>query len=600
MTATADISTPTTAPSPLRVMAITASRDAVAFGVAMITLLGLYLLLQNPYWVPGGDSEVYTAIARNLAAGEGYTFNGQPVSLLPPGWPLLLAAAMKISPTFLFLKLLTMTCMLGSLAIAYWICRRFASPTLCALVIILSGTISHVYSLTFWLHSDALFCLLSMAALLLAFQISEGRAPFWKCAALVLLCGLAVTVRWAGLLTWLTVAAVLLRGEFLPRLEKRWYLAFTTGVVTLATFLIIRSALTVSLEAQKKIREFGGTGENTEQPIVKPTDVAGLYAWINPDSRGLAGYFGRAKNFGNWFSYLLWQPFRIGRTSAPVALIGLLVGWAVLAPLLTMMGKSILTRQWIWPALMAYSFALAMNWPHPNARYLVPIAPLLVLGVFLGMRTINEYFRSPRVLMTSKVLLGYFVTTMVLCNGALFTCDAWMARSANFYDDYEAGLNRDLIYAACWLNEHPPLDGQIGVCERYVNLGKARISRLGLRATNMLTDKAIVSIPKGFLDSDPRTNRKFLKWARNLGLKYYLYQPEVSPWRLFHFRVPWLQEIMADKPAINVGAGWRLYEIPPEGDEARRITVEPAPHWPTRVPGLEHPRRAPATTGPAK
>jgi hypothetical protein len=569
----------------------------------MGTLLVLYLLLQNPYWVPGGDSEVYTAIARNLAAGKGYTFNGQPVSLLPPGWPLFLGAAMKISPTFLFLKLLTMSCMLGSLAIAYWICRRFASPALCALVIVLSGTISHVYSLTFWLHSDALFCLLSMAALLLAFQISEGHSPLWKCATLILLCVLAVTVRWAGLLTWLTVAAVLLRGEFWPRLERRWYVAFSSGLLTLITFLMIRSALTVSVEVQRKIREFGGTSESTEQVLpTKPGDITGtIYKWFNPDSRGLAGYLGRAKNFGNWFSYLLWQPFRLGRASGPVAALGLLVGWTVLTPLLTLMGRSFVTRQWIWLALMAYSFALAMNWPHPNARYLVPIAPLLVLGVFLGARAINEILCSPRVQMTTKVLLGYFVTTMVLCNGALYACDAWVARSHDFYEDYEAGLNSDLIDAAAWLNGHPPADGQIAVCERYTNLGKARISRLGLRATSMLTGKVIVSIPDNLVKSgDPRASKRFLKWARDNGVKYFLYQPDVSPWRLFHFRAGWLQELMSDKPAVNTGAGWRLYEIPADGDEARRIIVEPTPHWPTRIPGLGRESKSLATTAPVK
>src|SRR5262245_34928361 len=116
MTATAQISEQApsvAAPAALGERAL--SRDLIAFGTAVGILLTMYLLLANPYWVPGGDSEVYTAIARNLAAGKGYTFNGLPVSMVPPGWPWFLAAAMKISPTFLFLKLLTMSCMLGAL-----------------------------------------------------------------------------------------------------------------------------------------------------------------------------------------------------------------------------------------------------------------------------------------------------------------------------------------------------------------------------------------------------------------------------------------------------------------------------------------------------
>ena len=50
-------------------------------------LLTLYLLLQNPYWVPSGDGEFYIAAARSLATGEGYRFNGLPIGSAPPGWP---------------------------------------------------------------------------------------------------------------------------------------------------------------------------------------------------------------------------------------------------------------------------------------------------------------------------------------------------------------------------------------------------------------------------------------------------------------------------------------------------------------------------------
>src|SRR3954463_5075367 len=94
--------------------------DRVAFPATVLILFFIYGLLQNPYWVPAGDSELYTAVARNLAIGQGYTFNGQPVAITPPGWPWMLAAVMKLTPYFLPLKLLAMTCMIGSLAIDYW------------------------------------------------------------------------------------------------------------------------------------------------------------------------------------------------------------------------------------------------------------------------------------------------------------------------------------------------------------------------------------------------------------------------------------------------------------------------------------------------
>src|SRR5436190_10639214 len=92
-----------------------------------ITVTALYLLLYNPYWVPGGDSELYLAVARNWAIGRGHMFNGQSVSICPPGWPLLLAGAMKISPSFALLKLITLLSMAGAMSIWYLILLRFTA-----------------------------------------------------------------------------------------------------------------------------------------------------------------------------------------------------------------------------------------------------------------------------------------------------------------------------------------------------------------------------------------------------------------------------------------------------------------------------------------
>ena len=39
----------------------------------------------------------------------------------------------------------------------------------------MTAVISHVYSLSFWLHSDALFCLVATAAMLIAFQINGAK-----------------------------------------------------------------------------------------------------------------------------------------------------------------------------------------------------------------------------------------------------------------------------------------------------------------------------------------------------------------------------------------------------------------------------------------
>jgi hypothetical protein len=595
MTATAEITNVQTEPlAGLRTLrrrfATESAADLLAFSGCMGTLLVLYLLLQNPYWVPGGDSEVYTAIARNLLQGEGHTFNGQPVSMVPPGWSWALAAAMKISPEFRFLKLVTMSCMLGSLAMTYWICRRFASPVVSAMVVLLSGILSHIYSLTFWLHSDALFCLFSTAAVLLAFQLNEGRSQAWRWALLIILCSASVFVRWAGVFTWLVVAAVLLHGEFWPRWNRRWIAVAVTFVVTVGTFVSIRAALSVPPDIQRKIRDAGGAegdvGVAANQQNIEV--VSTIYRIFNPASGGWTGYVARATRWGNWIAYLLWQPLRIGAASAAIGAVSLLVGWIALLLLLLAGIWSIRGRQWIWLSLLMYSFALAMNWPHPNARYLVPIAPLIILGVLKGVDVLRERYPSPIFGKTANVVLGYFVASILLVNLSLYAVDVRVAHAQDFYDSYDAGVHRDLLSAVAWLNQQQDLaDGHIAVCERYTNMGRTRTSRLGVRAMAMLTDRAVGSVPWKYLRrGDPRRSPAFLNWARSINVRYVLYQPEVSPWRVFHFRLGWLQEIMTGQAALDTGAGWRLYEIPAVGEEALRVSLDPADQLPTRVPRL--------------
>jgi hypothetical protein len=565
------------------------SGDPLAFVVTSMLLLAMYLPLQNPYWVPGGDSEVYTAIARNLATGRGYTFNGQPVSMVPPGWPLLLAGAMKVSPSFLFLKLLNMSCMFGSLLMGYWICRRFASPALSALVIVLTAVLSHVYALTFWLHSDALFCLTSSAVLLLAMQINEGKPHSWRIPLLVAMCSASVFVRWAGLFSWLLAAAALVNGQLRPRWNRCWMTLIISAAVTASTFYGLRWYLTVPPEINSMVKSWA-TDDPSGGAALSDKTLAQSYSIFDPGGEGLGRLVGRAGYWGQWVAYLLWQPLRLGFSNALVALIALAVGWVVLIPLIVQGYRSTLRCEWLWPAMLLYALVLAMNWPRPNARYYVPIASLVILGVFKGVQIIRDRFATPSVLSSCKVLLGYFAAFILLCNGVLYAVDLSVARSHKFYETYEAGLNRDLIYACHWLNERPDVgDGQIAVSEYYVNLGRPRISRLGLRATTMLTGKAIVSVPKKYtISGDPRGSEAFLRWARKLGIKYVLYQPVVSPWRVFHFRMGWLQEAMTDAPATDTGAGWRLYAIPPEGqgNEAVRISVPPADRWLSRVPGV--------------
>ncbi len=604
----------------------------------------LFGALANRHWVPGGDSEVYLATARNLllkhfSLRRGYVFNGQPMNMVPPGWPYALALAMTASTRFAYLKLIVLFSMLGSLAIAYPIIRRFAPPLVAGAVVVLTALLSHVFPLTFWLHSDALFCLLSTATFLLALQIGEGRGQGWRIALLCVLCAAAVTVRWAGLLNWFVVGGAVMngRGEAIgahlftrkywhdaagrarqwfghPRVSPAVIALVLSFAASMGSFMVWRSALRVTPQQAVMIREAGGT-EDAGMDSRADAMTHQEYSWMNANEAGWRGYVARAVSWGDWFSYLFWQPFRFHAIKW-LNTVSVVAGWIVAVPLLYLVYRGLSQRQWIWPAVALYAFLLAMSWPHPNARYLVPIAFLLLTSIWTGSTAIAQAW--PALQMPRKPAIALFVFSYVLCNGALYGIEVWAQHSHDFYATYEAGLNQDLISAGRWLaNHHVPPDEAIACSERYVNLStSARTSKLGLRVITMLTGRPIITIPKRYLkglapttgpsgvaggqpvistppppdyifDPDPVNNPQFLAWARSNTIRYYLYQPPVSPWRALHFRVAWLEERATRMPVVDTGAGWRLYKIPPTGPCALRILpLPPVGDWPLQVPEM--------------
>jgi hypothetical protein len=617
--------------------------DAVAFPLTLAALVLIYGLLQNPYWVPSGDSEVYISIARNLARGDGYTFNGQPVAMVPPGWPVLMAGVMKIAPYFLPLKLLVMGCMIGFFACGYWIARRFVTPPRAAGVILLTAILSVVYPATYWLISEGSFCLLSAASLLLALQINEGKQAWWRIILLALVCAGAVTVRWAGIIGMLLVAAALLRGPIRFQWSRRWTALLLSAALTGATFIGLREGLRVTRKQAEAAQEFGGAAEDTGAPVIVDKQIATQYKIVT-GTAGSATYPQRVINWGRWLSFLYWQPFRAAAASHALSLACNALGWILLG-LITLTAVVDARRgECLWLALLAYSGALALNWPIANARYLVPVSFLLTLGVlrgadelrarmadplwrsgfaagigaftavflYCGLSTLMrasrrdevEQYVLPVLFVAGAVLVFWltqryalwrelpwprvvhwcavaFVAGVVLCNGALYGLEVSVERSRDLYASYEAGLNQNLIAAAKYFNARGVKDGQISVSSRYQNLGRTRSSPFGLRAMTMLTGRSIVSVPwQRIAPPNPRLR----SWLNNQKIEWYLYQPPVSPWRVGHLRMGWWEARVTGIPPVGDKAGWRLYRV--DDEKMPEVQLPPVHGWPTRVPGL--------------
>ena len=138
------------------------------------------------------------------------------------------------------------------------------------------------------------------------------------------------------------------------------------------------------------------------------------------------------------------------------------------------------------------------------------------------------------------------------------------------------------------LNDRPR-DREIAVSQRYTNLGRSRPMPSALRQAVMLTGRSMITPPYKSTAVSPDTptgkGLAIRRWLLSHGVRYYLWQPPISPWRVWHFRMPWLEKARTGHTAEVDASGWQLFRL----NDDRTVTQLPLPDRcepVTRVPGL--------------
>jgi len=404
---------------------VTASaREWQWWGAGLLAIAIFYLALLNPYWVPSGDGDLYVSIARSIALGQGLRFNGQAVNICPPGWPLLLAGLMKISPTFLCFKIFMILCQTIQLGMWYWVLKRLVPVKIAVMSVALAAILNHVYSLTFWTHTEAVYCVISTGATLLALQIAEGRGGFkWRLSLLLVLCFLCVFMRWAGTLQILIIGAALLHGmkfwDFRsPAVRRQTLIAVTCAVVLAGSLFVLRHKFKLTRAQQVAQVEAGAVFGDDSAVVgtVQKTEESNEVGIINiASTRELTVYeelWRRFNESGRWLSWLCWQPFRFTASVEGLASLDIVVGWIAMLVFMVPLAKGIHRRHWLWLGAVVYCSVLMINWPNANPRYLVPIAPLLLAGIIIGAK---QFFGSWQFSRKAIVALALVITSITVC-----------------------------------------------------------------------------------------------------------------------------------------------------------------------------------------
>ena len=543
-------------PSPRPTNEAPTARTDVLLCLLLVVVLGvLYALCWSGCWVPGGsDDAFYLDIARNLAHGRGFVANDAPVVIAPPGWPLVLAGAMRLSPSFAWLNLLPMTFLLAASAAWYLILRRFASPWTAFTVMLVVGTLFQWQRLSFHLYTDALFCLLLSVSLLLALQISERRRAGLRIPALLALCALMVTVRWAGVAAWFPLAGALLCGERRPRLNRRWLTALLAGILIAGTFIGVRTGLLASIRRQHE--QAATPQERTRAQDALDQDARRMNAIFNVEkTRSLATVI----TTGNWLTRMLWPPAELAILSRPAAVATSILGWLLLGLFALRLWQGFRAREYLMIGALLYYAALSFGWSAPSCRHLVPVTPLLVLGLWQGFEILRAKAKA-KTLRRLAVITALVITgSVVLCNLSILGMNVRIIRSKDFVRRWQAGEYAQLLAVANRLKDAVPLDGELAVNADFSNLNRGFSHRYVTRMTALVTDRPVRIVPRSICRQRP--DEQLLAWCEQENISYYVYRPGVNPWRLWHFRMPRLQEIITGEAPGDETPYFELYRI---------------------------------------
>jgi hypothetical protein len=392
-------------------------------------------------------------------------------------------------------------------------------------------------------------------------------------------------VRYAGIINMLIIGGALLHGQVRPELDRRLISAVLVVAVTMGSFFAVRAA--VNYFAPRTVA-YDATAQIDPSAIVNDQQMVGTISeapTLVTGTSGRSGYGTRIVGYGTWFSYLLWQPLRLGTGSRLVFYIATIFGWIVALIGVAAVIEAIRAQRWLIPATALYTAALCLNWPHATARYLVPITPIILFIIVRGLQILEA---SPKQRAIWRTVGAIGLGSVVLCNLALFIEEVRIMRSSHFADHYEAGLNKGLVAAAQYLSSKNVGNWQTAVNPEYINIGKRRMSPTGLRILTMLTGKAALQVPKKWTESKYKlpNDREFrVQFLKKHKVAFYLEQPKISPWRVSHYRMAWLQKWLTGLPVDQIESGWRLYRC----DGSSTPIQVPLPsdvEFPTRVPGM--------------
>lgn len=396
-------------------------------GIAALSVLCFGLII-NSSWNASPDSALYLSLGESIARGDGYVFNGEPHTFVPPGYPLMVAAAARLlGPDFLSYRILMALTGLLTAALGYLFVLRLCGKDVALLIGGLFAVNNVLLSNSTFVLSDVPFALFMLVALHAV--MSAAKPP--QRGGWVIVAGLAVgmlpIIRINGVGVPPVAAFCLFCSWKDIGRAKRWIWTAVFLALAFAPALVWqwwKSSFPVSMAEGTYLDAVAARRIGDQLTVIATTFL---------------GYFEEA-------SYAITGVFlRTGFLEA-------------IAPAIVVVGmvKAIRDGDSLLVPLTVVQFC-GLLLSSPGSRYILFLIPVLYLFLALGILTISErLFRDrPQKPSTGKILVACFALLAVLNVGhdGITIAQARMPLEAN---GPETERSLPFFTAARWLKTNAP------------------------------------------------------------------------------------------------------------------------------------------------
>jgi 4-amino-4-deoxy-L-arabinose transferase-like glycosyltransferase len=498
-----------------------------------LCVVAQFLLIVNGSWTATPDSALYLSLARSLASGQGYVFNGEPHTLVPPGFAAVLAgASVLFGESFLTYRcLMTLFGLLTALA-GYLLIRRLCGRAT-ALLIGGAFAVNHVLlensTLTLSDVPFALTCLIGLHVALWAADSSRGL-PAAMISGLIL--GISPLLRINGLAVPVAVVFFLWCAWKGLGLARRMLLSALALACAYAPFFAWQ---------WWKLSFPQYFGEGTYYSAVAERGLGTQISVI----------------FGALWGYVPETFYAVTGLTIKTGFVELIVPAVILVGLVEAFRRG---DRLLVPFVTLQCAGLSLS--SAGSRYLIMILPALYVLLALGLVRIANGLNSRGLTRVTarSILVGIFSVLMLLNVGHNLVT-VYHARTALEFDGPESQRSLPFFSAARWLKENAPNSAVLSTHPRIIHYLSGNrtipLSRAGVPETLTWVKseddirQLITERKPGFLFADTKNPHLYpsaVKGIGDLGLQLHEIQGIDTSHRYRLFRIVYPADSREGRP----------------------------------------------------